>query len=109
MLKNALKHNIDVLEKLKKIADISVKSFYNIAQDIDDKTIQEGVMSEFHFYDENDTVAFHSGFIKTENFQGVFSNVICVNASSKDKYVMSLIEDVNVSYDQIKNFNYKDD
>ncbi len=109
MLKNALKHNIDVLEKLKKIADISVKSFYNIVQDIDDKTIQEGVMSEFHFYDENDTVAFHSGFIKTENFQGVFSNVICVNASSKDKYVMSLIEDVNVSYDQIKNFNYKDD
>ena len=106
MLKNALRHNIDVLETLKKIADISVKSFDYIAQYMDDKTIQESVMSEFHFYDENDTVAFHSGNIKAESFQGVFSNVIRVNASSKDKYVMSLIEDVNASYDQIKNFNY---
>lgn len=108
MLKNALRHNIDVLETLKKIADISVKSFDYIAQYMDDKTIQERVMGEFHFYDENDTVAFHTGIIKAENFQGLFSNVIRVNASSKDKYVMSLIEDVNASYDQIKNFNYKE-
>lgn len=86
-----------------------MKSFDDIAQYMDDKTIQEGVMSGFHFCDENDTVAFHSGIIKAGNFKGVFSNVIRVNASSKDKYVMSLIEDVNASYDQIKNFQVSSD
>lgn len=108
MLKNALKHNKDVLKTLKKIANISEKSFGDIAQYMDDKTIQKSVMREFHFYDENDTVAFHTRIIKAENFQGLFSNVIRVNVSSKDKYVMSLIEDVNASYDQIKNFDYRE-
>lgn len=31
-----------------------------------------------------------------------------LNASSKDEYIKSLIDDVNRSYNQVKNFVYKE-
>lgn len=59
-------------------------------------------------YEENDTVCFHSGINSAGNFQGLFSTVVRVNASSKDEYIKSLIDDVNRSYNQVKNFVYKE-
>ena len=64
-------------------------------------------MEDFHFYEESDTVSFHSGdySISLGNFQGVFSNVIHISSSSNDEYIRTLIEDVNQSYNQVKKFN----
>lgn len=108
MLKNALKHNQDVLKELKKIGKAAEDSFSSIRQYMDEKTIMEGIMQDFHFYEENDTVCFHSGINSAGNFQGIFSTVVRVSASSKDEYIKSLIEDVNRSYNQVKNFVYKE-
>lgn len=108
MLKNALKHNQDVLKELKKIGKAAEDSFSGIRQYMDEKTIMEGIMQDFHFYEENDTVCFHSGINSAGNFQGIFSTVVRVSASSKDEYIKSLIEDVNRSYNQVKNFVYKE-
>lgn len=106
MLKNALKHNQNVLKKLKEIGKAAEDSFSDMRQYMNDKSILEGIMQDFHFYEDSDTVCFHSGFNSAGNFQGIFSNVVHVSASSKDEYIKSLIEDVNRSYSQVKNFNY---
>lgn len=108
MLKNALKHNQDVLMELKKIGKAAEDSFSNIRQYMDEKSIMEGIMQDYHFYEENDTVCFHSGINSAGNFQGLFSTVVRVSASSKDEYIKSLIDDVNRSYNQVKNFVYKE-
>lgn len=107
MLKNALKHNQEVLKTIRKIGKVTENSFFDIRQYMDEKAIMEEILQDFHFYEENDTVCFHSGVNSAGNFLGIFSNVIHVNASSKDKYIKSLIEDVNHSYNQVKNFNCK--
>ena len=108
MLKNALKHNQDVLKELKKIGKAAEDSFSSIRQYMDEKSIMEGIMQDYHFYEENDTVCFHSGINSAGNFQGLFSTVVRVSASSKDEYIKSLIDDVNRSYNQVKNFVYKE-
>lgn len=108
MLKNALKHNQNVLKKLREIGKAAEDSFSDMRQYMNEESILEGIMQDYHFYEDSDTVCFHSGFKSSGNFQGIFSNVIHVNASSKDEYIKSLIEDVNRSYNQIKNFNYKE-
>lgn len=108
MLKNVLKHNQDVLMELKKIGKAAEDSFSNIRQYMDEKSIMEGIMQDYHFYEENDTVCFHSGINSAGNFQGLFSTVVRVSASSKDEYIKSLIDDVNRSYNQVKNFVYKE-
>ena len=79
-----------------------------IRQYMDEKSIMEGIMQDYHFYEENDTVCFHSGINSAGNFQGLFSTVVRVSASSKDEYIKSLIDDVNRSYNQVKNFDYKE-
>lgn len=91
MLKNALKHNQNVLKALREIGKVAEDSFSDMRQYMDE---------------ESDTVSFHSGYRLTGNFRGIFSNVVHVSASSKDEYIKSLIEDVNHSYNRVKNFNY---
>ena len=108
MLKNALKHNKDVLKKLREIGKAVEDSFSDMRQYMSEESLMEGIMQDFHFYEDSETVCFHSGIRSSGNFQGIFSNAIHVSASSKDEYIKSLIEDVNRSYNQIKNFNYKE-
>lgn len=108
MLKNALKHNQNVLKTIRKIGKAAEDSFSDMRQYMDEKNLLEGIMQDFHFYEESDTVCFHSGIHSSGNFQGIFSNVVHISASSKDEYIKSLIEDVNHSYNQVKNFNYKE-
>lgn len=108
MLKNALKHNKNVLKKLREIGKVAEDSFSHIRQYMSEESIMEGIMQDFHFYEDSETVCFHSRIHSSGNFQGIFSNVVHVSASSKDEYIKSLIEDVNRSYNQVKNFNCKE-
>ena len=108
MLKNALKHNQNVLKKLREIGKAAEDSFSDMRQYMNEESILEGIMHDYHFCEDSDTVCFHSGRNSLGNFQGIFSNVIHVNASAKDGYIKSIIEDVNRSYNQVKNFNYKE-
>lgn len=109
MLKNALKHNQEVLKTVKRIRKTAEDSFADIRQYRDDKAIMQGIMKDFYFYEENDTVCFYSRINSTKKYQGIFSNVVHVTASSRDKYIECLIEDVNYFYEQVKNFKYKED
>lgn len=108
MLKNALKHNKEVLNTIRKIGKAAEDSFMNIRQYMDENSILKRIMQDFHFCEETDTVCFHSGIQSAGNFQGIFSNVIHISASSKDEYIESLIKDVNHSYKQVKNFKYRE-
>lgn len=107
MLINALKHNQNVLKTIQKIAKVGEDSFSDKREYFDEKNILKIIMEDFHFYEESDTVSFHSGdySISLGNFQGVFSNVIHISSSSNDEYIRTLIEDVNQSYNQVKKFN----
>ena len=109
MLKNALKHNQEVLKTVKRIRKTAEDSFADIRQYMDDKAIMQGIMKDFYFYEENDAVCFYSHINSTKKYQGIFSNVVHVTASSRDKYIECLIEDVNYFYEQVKNFKYKED
>ncbi len=108
MLKNALKHNKEVLNTIRKIGKAAEDSFVDIRQYMDENSILKRIMQDFHFCEETDTVCFHSGIQSAGNFQGIFSNVIHISASSKDEYIESLIKDVNHSYKQVKNFKYRE-
>lgn len=108
MLKNALTHNQNVLKKLREIGKAAEDSFSGMRQYMNEESILAGIMHDYHFYEDSDTVCFHSGHNSLGNFQGIFSNVIHVNASSKDGYIKSIIEDVNRFYNQVKSFNYKE-
>ena len=108
MLKNALKHNKNVLRALREIGKAAEDSFSDMRQYMNEESILKGIMQYFHFYEDSDTVCFHSGIHSSGNFQGIFSNVVHVSASSKDEYIKSLIEDVNRTYNLVKNFNYKE-
>lgn len=108
MLKNALKHNKNVLRALREIGKAAEDSFSDMRQYMNEESILKGIMQYFHFYEDSDTVCFHSGIHSSGNFQGIFSNVVYVSASSKDEYIKSLIEDVNRTYNLVKNFNYKE-
>jgi len=108
MLKNALKHNREVLKTLKEIAKAAEGALTDMRQYMDDERLVEVIMQDFHFYEDSDTVCFNSGIHASGNFKGIFTNVIHISASSKDEYIKSLIEDVNQSYNQVKNFVYKE-
>lgn len=104
MLKNALKHNKMILNEIKIIVDVAKKPYADIAHFTDEDDIRKRILEEFQFNEEDETITFNSGIPSAGKFQGIFSNVIRVKAKSSDKYVASLIDDVNSVYNQIKNF-----
>ena len=108
MLKNALKHNQEVLRTIKEIVREAEDSFSDMLQYMDEKNIVDEIMQDFHFYEESDTVSLFLRKHSAEGIHGLFSNILHVSASSKDSYIKSLIEDVNYSYDRIKKFDYKE-
>ena len=102
MLKNAIKHNRKALEKIKMILEIYREFIKNDIKYVKEIEVDKIVLDDFHFYIDNDTVSCHTGYWKGKSIQGLFTDVVRVNASSKDKYVMSLIDELNESYDTIK-------
>lgn len=108
MLKNALKHNRNVLYSIKKVGESYASGFNeNYKKILGLDAMKEQIMSYFHYFKENDTVCFHSAFLTDGGYTGVFSNIIKVSVSSKDEYIKSLIEDVNESYRQIAEYEYE--
>lgn len=109
MLKNALHHNNSVLKGIEEVATTCAESVREYCAYMDKDEFCKTVMNDYQFHIENDTVGYHNRMIKQDGFRGIFSNVIQVKAISKDQYVMSLIEDVNRSYERIKKYTYKED
>ena len=106
MLKKALKHNQDLLKRIKQIAELSAKSFGDKAEYMPKDAIYDWIMHDYNYYDDNDTVAY---WVRDEKgaYQGVFSNVIRVNGTSKDSSVAKLIGELNDSYDMIREYKYE--
>ena len=97
------------LKEIKEVARSSAENIREYCSYMDKDEFCKAVMNDYQFHTENDTVSYQNRMVKTGGFKGVFSNVIQVKATSKDQYVMSLIEDVNRSYEKIKKYAYKED
>ncbi len=106
MLKKALKHNQDLLKRIKQIAELSAKSIGDKAQYMPKDAICDWIMHDYNYHEDNDTVAYWAQDEKRA-YQGVFSNVIRVNGSSKDPSVAKLIDELNDSYDMIHEYKYE--
>lgn len=106
MLKKALKHNQDLLKRIKQIAELSAKSIGDKAEYMPKDAIYDWIMHDYNFYDDNDTVAYWVRDGKGA-YQGVFSNVIRVNGTSKDPSIAKLIGELNDSYDMIHEYKYE--
>ena len=59
MLKNALTHNQNVLKKLREIGKAAEDSFSDMRQYMNEESILAGIMHDYHFYEDSDTVCFH--------------------------------------------------
>ena len=106
MLKRALKHNKDLLKRIKQIAELSAKSIGDKAKYMPQDAIYDWIMHDYNYYDDNDTVAYWAQDEKG-TYQGVFSNIIRVNGTSKDLSVAKLIDELNDSYDMIHEYKYE--
>ncbi|MBR3508262.1 MAG: hypothetical protein IKO03_05775 [Lachnospiraceae bacterium] len=106
MLKRALKHNKDLLKRIKQIAELSAKSIGDKAKYMPKDAIYDWIMHDYIYYDDNDTVAYWTQDEKGA-YQGVFSNVIRVSGTSKDPSVAKLIGELNESYRMIHDYKYE--
>ena len=106
MLKKAIQHNKDLLKRIKEIAELSAKSIGDQAQYMPKEALYGMIMHDYNYYDDNDTVAY---WVRDEKglYQGVFSNVIRVDGSSKDPNITKLIDEVNATYDMIRGYKYE--
>jgi len=109
MLENAIKHNGNTRDKVRKIAQDRAKAMKKIYACAKKSDIVGFVMEDYHFYDTNNTVSFHTSVTSTKGLQGLFTNVISVSASSKDAYIAKLIGELNKTYDMIKTYEYKEE
>ena len=105
MLKNALKHNKNVLSSIEKIYDASSSDFdEGLRQFYTEESINRQILDNYRFFNENDTVNFHSVILGKDSFTGLFTNVIKITVNCKDDYLSSIIEDVNDTYEKIANY-----
>lgn len=58
MLKNALKHNQNVLKALREIGKVEEDSFSDMRQYMDEESMRKGIMYYYCFYEDSDTVSF---------------------------------------------------
>ena len=109
MLENAIKHNKNTLDEMREIAKNRAQVMEKIYEYANKPDIARFVMSDYHFYNANDTVCYHTGATSAKGFQGLFTNAIRVSASSKDMYIEKLIRELNKTYDMIKSYEYKEE
>lgn len=108
MLKNALKHNKSVLKKIKEIEEISTTALSEFSKYYSKEDLLKQAKEYFAFFEENDTVRYNTGYLTKDHFDGIFSNIIYVDAASNDEYVQSLIADVNEIYEEIASYKEKE-
>ncbi len=109
MLKNALHHNKNVLNMVEKTAKLSAAGYHAYSAYYDSKNVEELVMRYFHFDAEEGTVCIYPRGVEAPSQAiGVFSNLVKVTASSEDEYVQSLIDDLNISYNKVAEYQFSE-
>ncbi len=108
LLKNAIKHNKNVITMLNRSAEASLNGFLDgdSAKYWPIEEARKNVMSYFYYHKKNDTVSLFPRYTAPGENPGVFSNIIRVTATSKDNKLQSLINDVNKSYDAAAKYTF---
>ncbi len=104
MLKDAIKHNKYVLDKLNSLLETSVKYYKDLyAESIQHETIKrdiiKGIVRDIDYYDDGEMISYHTVHAK----DGIITNLIKVTATSEDAYTNRLIQEVNEIYYKIQN------
>ena len=109
MLKNALQHNKNVLNMVEKTARLSAAGYHDYSAYYDSKQVEELVLRYFYCVAEEGTVSIYPrGVEDPSQAIGVFSNLVKVTASSEDKYIQSLIDDLNISYNKVAEYQFSE-
>lgn len=104
ILKDAVKHNQNVLDRLRGMFETAVarrRAYYSGLMDPKwaEEEIEKGILYYLSFPDDGDAVSWGS----PETRDGIVSNLVKVEASSEDVQIRRLIQEVNELYDQIRN------
>lgn len=104
ILKNAIKHNQFVLDKLNELLTSSINYYKNLdmyymqAEKIKDDTIKR-ILRNIDYFGDGEIICYRTPDAK----DGIVTNLVLVNATSKDVQTNHLIQELNESYDKIRN------